>query len=521
VVDNYNLRVQVFSSTGQYITKFGSGGTAPGQFSQGQDLRGLAVDKANGWVYVVDGANGFVNKFNLSGTFIRRFGGLGSNDGQFSGGGRNVTVDGDGNVWVGDMPNFRFQKYDPNGNFLFAVPNPAEPPPDGGFNQPRGVAVDAQGNIFVTDTNNWRIQKFNAAGQFVTAWGRRNGAQSDGNGFNYARGIAVDRANGDVLVADTDNHLIKRFDNDGELIWQIGGFGEGATQFKNPNSVFVGGDGTIYVSDSNNFRVQVLSSTGAPIRRFGTKGNGNGQFQFPRGITADTDGSIWVADSIRGMIMHFSATGAFLGSIGTPGEADNQLLRPDGIRVDATNVYVADSDVDKIKAWTKSGTFVGAYGRNGEGLGQFQRPHGIDLTPDGHLYVVEQAGERVQELRLSTLAADTILPTGAVTVPTANQIFPPGSPITIRGTINDNQAVGSVEIDIRNVNTGLWWRSNGTWGAFQWQAATVATPGATTSTWQYVWNPPAGTGRYSVFVRFLDASGNIGATKPTVPFRVQ
>jgi len=54
VVDNYNLRVQVFNADGTFVTKWGSKGTNPGQFSAGADLRGIAIDRANGWVYVVE-----------------------------------------------------------------------------------------------------------------------------------------------------------------------------------------------------------------------------------------------------------------------------------------------------------------------------------------------------------------------------------------------------------------------------------------------------------------------------------
>ena len=49
------------------------------------------------------------------------FGAEGTGPGQFSGGGRDITVDGDGNVWVGDMPNFRVQKFSPTGQFLLSA----------------------------------------------------------------------------------------------------------------------------------------------------------------------------------------------------------------------------------------------------------------------------------------------------------------------------------------------------------------------------------------------------------------
>lgn len=398
VVDNYNLRVQVFDTEGRFLFKFGSKGTAPGQFAPGADLRGLAIDKTRGWVYVVDAASGFVNKYDTSGNYITRFGGFGSGNGRFIGGGRDVTVDGDGNVWVGDMPGFRAQKFTSSGQYLMSVPSPAAPPPPGGFNQPRGVAVDAAGNIFVSDTHNWRIQKLAPDGTFLLQWGNRGGGNY---GFNYQRGLDVDRRDGSVVVADTDNHMIKKYTNNGVFVWSVGGFGTSSTQFKNPHSLTVGPDGKIYVADTQNQRVKVLSETGATLLTFGTKGNANGQFQFPRSVTVDADGTMWVSDSIRGVVQHFSATGTYLGQLGSLGSADNQLLRAADVEVDATNVYVADVDTHKIKVWTKAGTFVTAFGGGGSGLGKMFNPHGMDIAPNGNLYVVEQTGERVQEFAVN------------------------------------------------------------------------------------------------------------------------
>ena len=36
------------------------------------------------------------------------------------------------------------------------------------------MAVDGQGNLFVLDMNNFRVQKFNRDGVFQTMWGSRS-----------------------------------------------------------------------------------------------------------------------------------------------------------------------------------------------------------------------------------------------------------------------------------------------------------------------------------------------------------
>jgi tripartite motif-containing protein 71 len=203
------------------------------------------------------------------------------------------------------------------------------------------------------------------------------------------------------VVADTDNHKIKKYTNNGEFLWEVGVFGTGPSQFKNPHSLDVGPDGRIYVVDTQNYRVQVLSETGASLLVFGSWGNGNGQFQFPRGIGVDGDGSMWVADSLRGVIQHFAPNGTFLGAFGTLGTGHNQFARAADVETDPTRVFVANVDTHKVKVWTKSGTFLGAFGGGGRTPGRLLNPHGMELTPSGRLYVVEQTGERVQEFAVA------------------------------------------------------------------------------------------------------------------------
>ena len=82
---------------------------------------------------------------------------------------REATVDAKGTLWVADMPNYRVQKFGPNGGFLSAYPNPPQPPatPGAVFNEPRAVAVSPTGNLNIIDTVNQRIVEMAPDGSII------------------------------------------------------------------------------------------------------------------------------------------------------------------------------------------------------------------------------------------------------------------------------------------------------------------------------------------------------------------
>jgi DNA-binding beta-propeller fold protein YncE len=463
VVDDGNKRVDVFvyNSADGLLDKsdtaeFGPTGsfgckkspTKPACHFTG-DLRGVAIDQARNYLYVTDAAGDNVDMFDLNGNWIKEMGKkstITNNTGQeveapgyFTDGGRELTVDpASGFVWVGDMPDFRVQVFDPSQatfatQIKFVRPDPANPndpadpvlPVVGGFNGPRGVALDQNGNLFVTDTYNERIERWDAISHTWTAWGSRGRGDY---AFNYPRMLAIDPNDGSVVVADTDNHLIKKFSNDGStLLWSEGGLGTSTNppQFKNPHGIDVGPDGTIYVADSKNTRVVELDANGGFIRTFGSLGTGNGQFKFDRGIVLDDNGTpsdtsddtLWVVDSVNDNVQHFSLTGTFLGKFGAKCSATclpTQFGGPFDIAATGGYLFIADANQHFVRAWTNpcygsptasSCTLVPSYassfGGRGTQNGKLIQPQGLDVSPDGqYLFVAEQGTDRISEWKL-------------------------------------------------------------------------------------------------------------------------
>jgi sugar lactone lactonase YvrE len=393
VADANNKRVQVFSTSGAFLYQFGQNGTVAANKLKG-NLRGIAIDHGRDAVYVVDITSNAVFRFTLDGTFVAKLGSAGGQTqttccstpgGQFTNGGREVAVAGNGNVWVGDMPNHRVQVFNPAGSFLFARPDPLQLPPMGGFNAPRGVGVDANGNIIVADSYNQRIQKLGPNGGFQWTVGLRGNAT--GYFMNYPGSIGT-FPDGSIAVADTQNNRIKRFSSTGVFEWQAGKSAAGGAtgQFNNPAGVAVAEDGRVFVADTKNGRIQVLNgSTGAYITQWGAS-----NLTTPSGIVVEPGGDVYVTDPGRKAIVRFTQSGGFVRTY-----TATNMRRPYGVAVDDNDrLYATDRGQHKLFAFTKAGTFLGSYGSLGGGAGQFRDPQSMAYH-DGKLYISDVQNDRI------------------------------------------------------------------------------------------------------------------------------
>lgn len=336
----------------------------------GGDLRGLLA--RNGEIYSVNAAQSRVNVHNATtGALARTIG-----SGQLIDGGRGITADGSGNIWVADMPGFQSQKFTPQGQFLLAATEPPGPPPVGGYAMPESVAGLGDGTVVGVDTFNWRVNVHNADGTPRLAFGNRSV-------FNYPRGIAAFRSANQVLVGDTDASQVEKYTVTGQRLWQVGGvkpWGIAVDQV----------DGRVYAAEFVSNRIRVVTSNGTLGATF------SGGLNNPRFVAVDpVDRSVWVSNQGNGRIVHFSSTGQALGSFASgAGQAA-------GIAVNADTVFLADKGGNQIRMYSKTGTPTGTFGGSGTGLGRFRGPAGLDLVGD-RLYVMEFGGERIQELRVTT-----------------------------------------------------------------------------------------------------------------------
>src|SRR5262249_54371551 len=102
-----------------------------------------------------------------------------------------------------------------------------------------------------------------------------------------------------VWLADYSNYRVSEFDDEGNLIREIGGFGSGDGQFEGPDAIDIDAEGNVWVADEWNPRGQKFSKEGEYLGQFGEAGSGEGQFSFSWriGLATDSKGDILVADT--------------------------------------------------------------------------------------------------------------------------------------------------------------------------------------------------------------------------------
>lgn len=269
---------------------------------------------------------------------------------------------------------------------------------DGEFNSPTGIAVDKEGNIYVADTDNHSIQKFNKDGTFVSRWGDE--ADSEEGKFYYPRGLATS-PDGVIYIADSGNNRVQKFDLDGNLInaWGKFGFawrGAEAGKFDVPWGVATDQQGFLYVSDTSNARIQKFQQDGTPLLKWGRDGGYDGAMFYPRGIAVDFVGNVYVADEGNHRIQKFDARGNFLLKWGKEGNGLGQFKSPWGVATDALgNVYIVDSGNHRVQKFDANGTFLCSWGNRGLTEGQLNFPSGIAVDSEGNVFVIDSGNNRL------------------------------------------------------------------------------------------------------------------------------
>jgi sugar lactone lactonase YvrE len=289
-----------------------------------------------------------------------------------------------------------------------------------GLDHPSQLAFDAAGSLYIADGFCDRIRKVDTSGIITTVAGsgttcgfKFNGQYAgDGGAATAAKlhaphGVAIDDA-GNLFIADTYNHRIRKVDATTGVISTIAGAGSYGNccsgglsgdggpavqaELFQPAKLRFDAAGNLYFSDSYNQRVRridaatgiitTVAGTGASGTCAGFAGDGGlasaAAFCHPNGLVFDGGGNLVVVDQCNHRIRRIDAAtgvvitvagagpnGAFGCANGTfdgdaPAPATTKhLSSPFDVAVDSTgNLYIADTFNNRVRLVDPAGTMT-------------------------------------------------------------------------------------------------------------------------------------------------------------------
>jgi sugar lactone lactonase YvrE len=297
-----NHTIRKVDSSGNIITIAGtgtqgfSGASGPAISATLDSPQGLALDSLDN-LYIADTHNHCIRKLNLITGTITTIAGTGTQG--FSGDNGPATaaqlslptalaVDRANNLYLADSANHRIRRIDATTGVITTIAGTGTQGFSGdngsainaNIDSPTGLAVDSANNLYLADTHNHRIRRIDAttgaittiAGTGIAGFSGDNAAATSAN-LALPHGLTIDPA-GNLYLADTHNHRIRRIDATTGAITTIAGTGTQAFSGDNgpaiaasldsPRAIAISPTTLVTLSDTANQRIRQLTATPGP-----------------------------------------------------------------------------------------------------------------------------------------------------------------------------------------------------------------------------------------------------------------
>jgi sugar lactone lactonase YvrE len=240
----------------------------------------------------------------------------------------NLAVLPDGNVLIGDTWNGRVRRVDVKAAKVSAVPGFAVPSDRARAAGPYCITLDFTGTqLYIADLRRIHLLDLKTGSARVVAGNGEKGVPTDGAIATEAplfdpRAVAVDRK-GNIYVLERGGHALRVVDRDGKIRTVVntsgkkGAEGDGgdarAATMNGPKHLCVDRDDNVIIADAENHLIRkFVPATGKILRVAGTGKKGaaglNGppeqcELNRPHGVTVHRDGTLYITDSYNNRIL--------------------------------------------------------------------------------------------------------------------------------------------------------------------------------------------------------------------------
>lgn len=368
------------------------------------------------------------------------------------------------------------------------------------LNEPKGVAVDLSGNVFIADSENHVVRRIDRATRIITTVagigegaGSPSSIRSDaeaaaqieedpfaeatqsttqpytqqadlsgtvrylingaavqkrfsGDGgpavqarLHFPTAVAVDRE-GNLYIADTMNHRVRRVDATTGVITTLAGTGHARfsgdggpadqAALNEPAALALDGHQRLFIADQTNNRVRVVDLNTGLISTYAGTGSatydvdgvpaGAASLAGPSGVVVQ-DGMLYIADTFNGRIRAVDLSTAVISTVAGDGgeyryQSSNEppsasLSRPSGVAIDSRgNLFITDSDSHLVRRWDRetnvivrvAGAGIASYAGDGEKAldAGLSYPFGIAADRTGALLVADTFNHRIRRMSL-------------------------------------------------------------------------------------------------------------------------
>ncbi len=288
---------------------------------------------------------------------------------------------------------------------------------------PAAVAVDASGNLFIADRADHRVRRINTAGVPTTYAGTGfpgnlgNGVAATSAQMGLPQALAFDRL-GNLFIASGNGSTIRGVAPNTAIVTIAGGVdgfaGDGGPApnalLRNPSAFASDQSGNLFIADTANHRVRRIDATSSVITTIagtgvaGLSGDSgpalNAQLNSPRGLAFDRGGNLYIADTGNNRIRVVNVFGVI-------STLSSEIPAPQQLALDTNaNLFVTSPHrVHRIDANSRATVPIagtGQAGFSGENVlgtnAEFHSPQGIAVDLTGNVFVVDRENQRLRKL---------------------------------------------------------------------------------------------------------------------------